>query len=215
MTADPNGSEVTHAAGADIQAQGIARVYAEAFLNAAEKGGQADAVIEELSSLIKDVYRSQPEFESFLSSGAIGRDRKAEVIDRIFQGRANDLFVNFLQVLNMHERLSLLRPILAALVDLNSERRQRVKVQVRSAIPLSDAERERLSKEIRLSFKREPILETGVDADLLGGLVVRVGDLLYDASIKTKLDSIRNQLIERSSYEIQSRRDRFRTTNGD
>jgi F-type H+-transporting ATPase subunit delta len=215
MTADTNGSEVDHAASADVQAQGIARVYAEAFLNAADKAGQADLVIEELNSLVKDVYRSEPGLEAFLSSGAIGRDRKALTIDRVFKGRASDLFVNFLQVLNRHERLSLLRPILAALVDLNTERRQRVKVHVRSAVPLSDAERDRLIKEIRQTFNREPILETGVDADLLGGLVVRVGDLLYDASVKARLDSLRNQLIERSSYEIQSRRDRFRTTNGD
>jgi F-type H+-transporting ATPase subunit delta len=214
MTADTNDHEVDHAA-ADVQAQGVARVYAEALLNAADKAGQADAVIEELTSLIKDVYRAEPGLETFLSSGAIGRDRKAQVIDRVFQGRASDLFVNFLQVQNRHERLSLLRPVLTALVDLNTFRRQRVKVQVRSAVPLSDAERDRLIRELRENFNREPILETGVDSDLLGGLVVRVGDQLYDCSVKTRIDSLRNQLIERSSYEIQSRRDRFRTTNGD
>src|SRR5262249_42888663 len=177
--------------------------------------GQADAMIEDLTSLVKDVYRSEPGLESFLGSGAIGRDRKVQVIDRVFQGRASDLFVNFLQVLNVHERLSLLRPMLAALVDLNIERRQRVKVQVRSAVPLLDTERDRLISELRQTLNREPILETGVDADLLGGLVVRIGDLLYDCSVKTRIDSLRDQLIERSSHEIQSGRDGFRTTNGD
>jgi F-type H+-transporting ATPase subunit delta len=215
MTADTKGNEVDAAPSANVQAQGIARVYAEALLNAAEKAGQPDLAIEELTSLIKDVYRAEPGFEAFLSSGAIGRDRKAVTIDRVFKGRASDLFVNFLQVLNTHERLSLLRPILAALVDLNIERRHRVKVHVRSAVPLSDAERDRLINEVRQTLNLEPILETGVDADLLGGLVVRVGDHLFDCSVRARIDSLRNQLIERSSYEIQSRRDRFRTTNGD
>jgi len=215
MTADSKGNEVDHVPGADIQAQGIARVYAEALLNAAGKAGQADAVLLELDSLVRDVYRSEPGLEAFLSSGAIGRDRKAQVIDRVFKGRGSDLLLDFLQVLNKHERLSILRPTLAALHDLHGERQNRIKVQVRSAVPLSADERERLIRELRQNFNREPILETGVDADLLGGLVVRVGDLLYDCSVKTKIDSLRNQLIERSSYEIQSGRDRFRTTNGD
>jgi F-type H+-transporting ATPase subunit delta len=215
MTAATNGNEVEHVGGADVQAQGIARVYAEALLNAAEKAGQADLVIEELNSLINDVYRVESGLEAFLSSGAIGRDRKAQVIDRVFKGRSSDLFVNFLQVLNMHERLSLLRPILIALVDLNIERQQRVKVHVRSAIPLSEAERDRLIRELQQTLNRAPILEAGVDPDLLGGLVVRVGDQLFDCSVKARIDSLRNQLIERSVYEIQSRRDSFRTTNGD
>jgi F-type H+-transporting ATPase subunit delta len=215
MTVATNGNEVDHVPGPDIQAQGIARVYAEALLNAAEKAGQADGVIEALDSLVRDLYPAEPGLEAFLSSDAIGRDRKAQVIDRVFQGRSSDLFVNFLQVLNNHERLLLLRPILAALVDLHSERQKRVKVQVRSAVPLSNDERERLIRELRQNTNREPILETGVDPDLLGGLVVRVGDWLYDCSVKCRIDSLRNQLIERSHYEIQSRRDRFRTTNGD
>src|SRR6516165_1854428 len=98
MTEDSKGNEVDAAPSADVQAQGIARVYAEAMLNAAEKAGDPDLVIEELTSMVNDVCRAEPGFEAFLSSGAIGRDRKAVTIDRVFKGRASDLFVNFLQV---------------------------------------------------------------------------------------------------------------------
>ena len=55
----------------------------------------------------------------------------------------------------------------------------------------------------------EPLLEEKVEPELLGGLVVRIGDWVYDASVRTRLDEIRNQLIERSSHGIASGRDRF------
>src|SRR5262249_47985328 len=102
----PNGAAV-HATVMDVGTERIARVYAEALFRAAEPVGQVDTIFEELDSLIRDVFRGAPEWEFFLASGAIGRDRKAAVIRSIFEGRASDLFVNFLLVLNDHERLDL------------------------------------------------------------------------------------------------------------
>jgi F-type H+-transporting ATPase subunit delta len=76
-------------------------------------------------------------------------------------------------------------------------------------VPLEHDHQEQLLGELRQAFQREPILELRVESDLLGGLVVQVGDWLYDASVRSRIARIRNQLIERSSYEIQSGRDRF------
>jgi F-type H+-transporting ATPase subunit delta len=194
---------------ADVSAQRIARVYAEALLNAAEKKGQSEHVLESLDSLTRDLFPAEPQLEAFLSSSAVGRERKAEVIDKVFEGKASHEFVDFLKVLNQHERLDLLRPITMAAKELRDERAKRVRVQVRSAVPLADAQTNRLREQLRENLKLEPVLQTEVDPDLLGGVVVRVGDWLYDASVRARLDSIRNQLIERSSHEIQSGRDRF------
>jgi F-type H+-transporting ATPase subunit delta len=194
---------------ADVSAQRIARVYAEALLNAAEKKGQSEQVLESLESLTRDLFPAEPQLEAFLFSSAVGRDRKAKVIDKVFEGKASHEFVDFLKVLNQHERLDLLRPIVAAAKQLRDERAKRVRVQVRSAVPLADAQTNRLREQLRENLKLEPVLQTEVDPDLLGGMVVQVGDWLYDASVRARLDSIRNQLIERSSHEIQSGRDRF------
>jgi F-type H+-transporting ATPase subunit delta len=199
---------------ADVGAQRVAKVYAEALLNAAEKQGKADEVLSELQSLIVDVFPAQPQFEAFLSTGAIGRDRKVPVIDNVFGSRAEKLFTNFLLVLNHHERLNLLRPILAAARDVANERAKRVRVRVRSAVPLPEDQRDHLRDELRKSLRREPVLETEVEPDLIAGLVVQVGDWQYDGSVRTQLETLRTQLIERSNYEIQSRRDRFCSPNG-
>ena len=117
--------------------------------------------------------------------------------------------MNFLLVLNDHDRLDALRSIAASIHTLNEKRTGKVRVHVRSALPLASDQQDALRQELRTAFGREPLLETSVDPDLLGGLTVQVGDVLYDASIRTRLEQMRTQLIERSSHAIQSQRDRF------
>ncbi len=95
--------------------------------------------------------------------------------------------------------------------SLYEDRTGLVHVQVRSAVPLADDQRDKLRAELKAKFGRDPVLEARVDPDLLGGLTVQVGDVLYDASIRTRLERIRTHLIESSSHAIQSQRDRFRS----
>jgi F-type H+-transporting ATPase subunit delta len=178
----------------------LAKVYAEALLDAAAKRNQMAEALAELDSLIDDVFGSQPEFEALLASGAVSRHHKAEVLHRAFDGRAGETFLNFLFVLNDHGRLGLLRGIRQEARALYDERMGRVPVVVRSAVPLQDDQRERLLQELRQTFGKEPILQAKVDPSLLGGLVVQVGDWLYDASVRTRLDNIRKYLIERGSH---------------
>ena len=199
---------------ADVTAQRVARVYAEALLNAAEKHGQGDAVLEEYRSLIEEVFSANPQVEILLSSAALGRTKRKAALERVFEKRASAVFFNFVLVLNNHERLELLRPILVALQDLHDERARKIRVQVLSAALLPAEQQDRLAQEIRDAFGLEPILETETDPELLGGLKVRVGDWQFDGSLRTQLESIRSEILERSSHEIQSRRDRFSTADG-
>src|SRR5262249_29684262 len=152
-----------------------------------DRANQAGEVLEELDSLVRDVFAADPDFEKFLDSRAVSRDHKPPVIRRALEGRASEVFLNFLLVLNDHYRLHLLRPILRAYRHLYDERHGRVRALVRSAVALSDDQRERLRQELRQAFGKEPVLESQTDPDLLGGLVVWVGDWLYDASVRTRI----------------------------
>jgi F0F1-type ATP synthase delta subunit len=91
---------------ADVSARRIAKVYATALLDSAQKEGQAEAVVAELESLVRDVFEKDPRLEMLLSSAAIGRHARHESLRKIFAGRASKTFLNFVQVLNDHERLS-------------------------------------------------------------------------------------------------------------
>ena len=77
--------------------------------------------------------------------------------------------------------------------------------------PISDEQKGAIEARVRQRFDLEPILVPILDASLLGGLKIRVGDQQFDATVRARLDSLRQQLIARSSHEIQSGRDRFST----
>jgi F-type H+-transporting ATPase subunit delta len=174
-----------------------------------------EEVLAELEALIKDVLNADPYLEVFLTSGIIDRQRKAEVLQGAFANRASDLVLNGLLVLNEHDRLDLLRPIVEAYRELHEQQAGRMRVEVASAVPLPDDLRERLLQELRHKYDKEPVLVARVDPELLGGMVVRIGDRVYDESVRTQLNNIRNDIIARSSYEIQSGRNRFSSANGD
>jgi F-type H+-transporting ATPase subunit delta len=194
---------------ADASAQRIARVYAEALLDEAQRQNAAEATLEDLEALLRDVSASDPLIAAFFLGGVIGRETRAKVLRDAFGGRSSDILLNFLLVLNEHDRLELLRPILSSYRDLLEVRTGKVRVLVRSAEPLPDDQKDRLVGELRDMLHREPVLEMSVDPDLVGGLVVQVGDWLYDASVKNRLESLRDELVERSSHAIQVGRDRF------
>src|SRR5205807_8873356 len=112
-----------------------------------------------------------PQFRELLESGAVARSAKERMIERTFRGKADDLFVNFLQVLNRHNRLGLLPAVAGAYRDLADRRHHRVRVKVRSAVPLTDQEQDRLRRQLQAQLQQEPVLEPEVDPALLGGLV--------------------------------------------
>lgn len=194
--------QLRHELLADVDDQRVGRIYAEALLGAAEKTAQAQQVFEELEGLVGEVLPGSPQIEEFLRSGAISRNRKAPVLERALRGRASDLLVNFLVVLNKHDRLGLLRAVLVAYRDLLDQRARRARVHVHTAIPLHDDQKESLLHLLREVMQRDPVLETEVDPALLGGVVVRVDDYVFDGSVRAKLLRLQKQLIERGSHAI-------------
>ena len=194
----------------DVRSQQVARVYAEALMNAAQKKGKADSILAELDSLVNELFKGEPLMEKFLASGAIRRDAKRDSIDRAFGGKSDPIVVDFLQVLNNHDRLDLVRAVHDAYRALVNDRARRMTVKVRAAVPLSDEQQERLKKELQDTYKLEPILDVRIDPELLGGMIVQVGDWLFDSSVKTRLERLRNQLMASSQY-VQDRRDQFST----
>ena len=79
---------------------------------------------------------------------------------------------------------------------------------------LSDELKTRLTESVRSMFGHTPILDLQVRPELIGGIMMRIGDTVYDGSIATRLEQFRQQMIDRSVHEIQSRRDRFSSPAG-
>jgi F-type H+-transporting ATPase subunit delta len=192
--------QIHHATVFDDATRHVARIYAEALLGAADKRQQMQEVLEQLEELVREVLARDSAFSLFLASAVVSREHKREALRRAFQGKVNDVLYHFLLVLNDHYRLGIIRETAVLMRDIFERRAGRMHVEVKSAIALDDEQREHLRRELRDKFHREPILSVRVDPELLGGLVVRVDDWVFDDSVRARLERIRNQLIEKGSW---------------
>jgi F-type H+-transporting ATPase subunit delta len=195
---------------ADVGVEHIGDVYAQGLLGAAEKAGQTAAVVEEFDALVEEVLNRFPRLECVWASALVSPDDKAGLIDRVLGGRLSPLLVNFLKVVARHGRLDCLRVIHAETRALYDKLKNRIHVRLTTAAPLSAAQVERIAEDLRSKLGGEPVLEQVTDPQLIGGAVLRLGDVVYDGSIANQLEKLRQQVFDRSAHEIQSRRDRFR-----
>jgi F-type H+-transporting ATPase subunit delta len=190
-------------------AQELAGTYAEALLGAAEAEAQVEPVLGELEELVDDIWRVQPGFAALLASPSVPLHEKDRMIVQTFEGRALPTIVRFLRVLNRHGRLGL-TPLVAAEARSAWDRRQnRRQVLVRSAVPLDEAQQASLRERLGRMLGATPIMNLGVDPSLIGGLIVQVGDDVYDASVRSQLEQMRRRLVEEKSHELQVRREAF------
>jgi F-type H+-transporting ATPase subunit delta len=196
----------------DPSAQAVARTYADALLDAAGTG--TNEALEELGSFVDDVLAKLPDLREVFFSRVIGRDEKISLIDRALAPRTSPLVANFLKVLARHDRLELLGLIVKEARLRQEARSGKQRVQVKSALPLSDSARARIQQRLAESLPFEPILETQVDPSLIGGIVIRVADTVYDSSLATRVEKLREDIQQRSLHEIQSGRDRFSSAEG-
>ena len=224
ITSHRRGMEMSHQMGrdanvaaqieADVGVEHIADVYGEALLGAAESAGRTEELLHEFEFLVTDVFQRFPELEEILASVLISHDEKAGILDRVFGGRFSPLMISFLKVVSRHGRLDCLRAIHHQTRLLYDRLRGRVHVELTTATPVSDAMAGRIAEGLGTVLGGEPILRRATDPELIGGAVVRVGDTVYDSSVANQLQLIREQMIDRSAHEIQSRRDRFRDPAG-
>jgi F-type H+-transporting ATPase subunit delta len=198
----------------NVGAQQVATLYAKAFLGAAEKAGQADGLIEEFDTLITVVLDGFPKLEAVFGSALISHEEKSQILDRILGTRLSPLLLDFLKVISKHGRLDLVRVIHQEVLKLYDDLRGRVRVQLQTANPMPDDLSRSLIDSLRKLFGGEPKLDEAVDPELIGGIVLRVGDTVYDGSVARQLHQTREQMITRSVHEIQSRRDRLRHSGG-
>jgi len=195
---------------ADVDAEKIAEVYAEAYLNAvAGHGSSLDDAVAEFASLV-DVLRLQPKFGVVLASAMVPTNDKVALLEKTIAPSASPLFWNFLQIVAKRNRLDILVPIFMQAKILLDERQKRIPVTITTATEIDPQLFATLSEKLRGVLGGEPVIRSVVNPDVLGGLVVRVGDTVYDASVSAQLQNVCRQMIERSAQEIQNRRENFR-----
>lgn len=189
----------------DPSAQAVASVYADALLGAAD----GNDILEEGHSFLDDVLTANPAFQDLLFSNIVSHDDKLGLIERVVAPRSTPVFANFLRVLVRNNRMELLPLVMRMATIQNDRRNGRQPVVVRTPRPLTDEQYQQIQNQLRSQLSFEPILHVEIQPELLGGLIIQIGDTVYDSSLRSRMKQLRGRLRQRSHHEIQRARDRF------
>jgi len=192
----------------DPGALSVAGLYARSYLTAAQQNGISDPQ-DEVNSLLDDVLVTYPDFAELLMSDVISKDDKLAIVERVIAPHSTAFFSNFIRVLIRHGRFGLISLIRSVIVRMQEEAVGKRRVRIRTARALSEESKRSLSDQLKIKLGFEPILQESVDESLVGGLIIQVGDTVYDSSLRSRLKQLSGRLVEKALNEIQSGRDRF------
>jgi F-type H+-transporting ATPase subunit delta len=169
----------------------VARRYAQAVFELAQENGDFDAWARDLDRIAS--VMAQPEVASILRSERVRGADKTALLEQLLSG-VRPTSLNLARVLIANDRVDYAPAIRDAFQAMLDARRGVVHARVTSAVPLADAEKAQLSNKLAAMTGGQVDLQTEVNPDLIGGLVVRIGDRLIDGSVRAKLVALRRQL---------------------
>jgi F-type H+-transporting ATPase subunit delta len=171
--------------------------YAEALFEASRERNELEEVLSELGEFVEVLHDSE-QLRLFFYGGQIPERQKRRALDGLTEGMKTST-TNFLKVLVDNGREEILEEVLARYEELVKEHLGRIEVEVTTAVELSEDQRNRLKERLAEVLEgREIILETNVDPGLVGGAVFRYGGRMMDGSIRGRLESLREGMLERS-----------------
>lgn len=199
----------THETVMDVTGEQLARVYAEAFLGAAEAAGNSASAVDELEAFATQMITPFPKFAMALESAFLSHEERSGMLDRVAGGRVTPVVLNTLKVLSQHNRMSLIRSVAKQARELFNLSSGRVPVEVTSAEKLSDQLVSELADALRAKLSIEPVIESKTDPEMIAGLRVRVGDTVYDSSLQTALTRTRRVMVSQALQRIENAPEQF------
>lgn len=169
-----------------------ARVYAEALFEVGRDKGKLDALQQQLAQFADEVDRSR-ELQVFFFSPYLSSTEKREGIERAISGAEPEL-VNFLELLVDKHRMTEVFRIRRELDELWKQENRRLDVTVTSAVELDTAVVEKIGQEVERQTGEKVDLSSRVDGEILGGIVLQVGNMVLDASIRNRLEKLRKSV---------------------
>jgi F-type H+-transporting ATPase subunit delta len=171
----------------------VVRGYAEALFAIAEAEGELEGVEDELYSFAKTLERETKLREALIDQTLPAENRKSLIRD-VLGERANPHTVSILGFIVEQGRAKDLGRIIEGLAEVAAEQRQHVVAEVRSAVPLDDKRRARLAKALSKATGRSVEVKVVVDPTLVGGVVSKVGNEVFDGSVRTRLAEAKHHL---------------------
>jgi F-type H+-transporting ATPase subunit delta len=170
----------------------IAEVYARSLFEVAQEHDQLDEIREELGEFA-DVLAENRQLQVFFFSPYFSSEEKKDNVPKVIEG-GNEYFVRFLQVLAEKHRLPVLFRVRRAFDEMWAKEQRLLEVSVTSAVPLDEETVNGIGKKIEEQTGQRVELSSAVDPDLIGGIVIRVGNKVLDASVRNRLERFRRSV---------------------
>ena len=172
----------------------VARVYANSIFDIANEKNILPQIEEELK-VISDVMTEESNFRNYLNSPGINNDSKKGFVDKVFAGKISEYIVNLLKLLIDNGRQSVVGEIYKAYVELNDIANNRQRITVITQSNLNATLLDKIKLEIGKKLGKEIIVTEQVDESILGGIIIKIGDLVIDGSLAKGLKNIRRNLL--------------------
>jgi F-type H+-transporting ATPase subunit delta len=169
---------------------GVAGRYATALFGLAVERSAIDEIARDLQQILAMINESS-DLRRLIQSPIFSRDQQSDAMAAVLTGAGiSELVRNFVGVVAGNRRLFALEGMIGAYRSLVANHRGEVTAEVTSATPLSDAQRAAVEQALKQAIGSNVAIDTDVDPDLIGGMVVRVGSRMVDSSLKTKLQRL-------------------------
>ena len=171
----------------------IAKRYARAMFDIASEDQSYDDWLNKLK-LIADT-RVEVNFANVLNSTKLSVTKKMNLIDDVFSNKLNKLQLNFLKLLTKNQSFFIIQDIYKQFLGLVEKRNNLIRVTVTSPYQISDDLKNQILNLVNDISGADSIIEEKIDSELIGGVVIRLGDTVIDGSIKNKVKQLRRELI--------------------
>jgi F-type H+-transporting ATPase subunit delta len=194
------------------QVDDVAKVYAQSLLELAlASGGDTPAEVGAELDALCEAARADAGFREFLASPMLDRAEREASLGRILKGKASDLLLRFVLVLNRKGRLGNLLEIGDAFDQLLQERFGKIEVDVFTVQggQLPDEVTAAVKARVKSAFGKEAVLHSYRDAAMIGGIKLRIGDQLIDGSVATRLRRMQAAMLDAARADLATRPERF------
>lgn len=192
----------------DTDQQLLGDVYAKALIGFGVESGSTDQIVDQLSAVV-EVLSDLPQLRAVLESPRVSLDAKSGLLDSAFSSRVSRDVLNFLKIVASKNRFDCLGAMEASACRMQDEMAGRVQATLTTAEAVDDAVRKSVSERLAEVLGKQVSLTSMVDPTIIGGMVVRVGDTVYDGSVANELAQVRTKAAKRAVDAIREHLDRF------
>lgn len=173
----------------------VANRYAQALFDLAVESDVADTMYSQIEDLSNVIYQNK-ELYSVLRSPLITKDDKKKVIDSIFEEKLDRYTLNFIKVLVDNDRTTEIKNVVEEYKKLLNERNNILEGVAITAIEMDKENLRALEEKLSSKYNKKVILENKIDESIIGGVVVKIGNEEIDSSVRNRLNTLRESLIE-------------------